>query len=697
MLEKLKLELVPAAGNKLVLKLSPAPPPLADKQVSLAGNTTINSARGEAADIQSEGEPASIEDGIQSEGEPASLEYVGVVFVASVSATLDSCAEASRHLTFTVDDPSCPPPPSPPPFVIDAAGGKADGISSESEPASFKDVIGDGGGTAVASEGESAPMAPVKACGVKNDHVVVVKEEATIKEAAAKSAAAEESAAVEAVAEEAPVLAASMPALVLILLAIACGASWPTAASGKGARGAASSATVCLAAATACLTGAVAVPAGFFASAFSSLAASPPKVAATVAALAVIGAVMWRRNSKARRFGWSSLLGVLLCLATVAGALVTAAGGAALVSSSTALPDVTAVLACESALNNTVVQKGALRQQSCIGTWTRTLLKGAWIPMRAKNLRGVFHGCIANDGGFPLTCIHRQSALRSRSESVLVLQPLNGTRAVAIGGPSKNVSTGEDPRVFVHGFSTMVLDNTRNAMRLLRLDVRRSLVTLEAGLPFAGKNLSPLTSYKMGEPLQLLDLQQGLLIKLELGGAAHIRQPTFDRVKLSYGNEHSQGPCECNGLDLGTRAFEEEPRGSPSVQVPPTSGSAMRRAMASPVTAAVAPALPVDSGRASPQSHCLPALQWPDARDRPIEPRDTHEARAERVTHHRRVHAAMDSKASANAQDQKQNLPEGSEFEDLASRCHIAGPTPERQEGQVKVDGALGLVLVQPL
>ena len=30
-----------------------------------------------------------------------------------------------------------------------------------------------------------------------------------------------------------------MPALVLILLAIACGASWPTAASGKGARGAA--------------------------------------------------------------------------------------------------------------------------------------------------------------------------------------------------------------------------------------------------------------------------------------------------------------------------------------------------------------------------------------------------------------------------------------------------------------------------
>ena len=193
--------------------------------MSLTGNTTVNPPRGEAAGIQSEGDPASIEDVFQSEGEPA-LEYVGVVFAASVGATFDSSAKAARRLTFTVDKTSCPPLPSPPPFVIDAAGGKADSI----EPASFKDVIGDGGGTAVASEGESAPMAPVKvgialawpttcarqdhqtlaclprpqACGVKNDHVVV-KEEATAKEAAAKSAAAEESAAAVAVAEEAPV------------------------------------------------------------------------------------------------------------------------------------------------------------------------------------------------------------------------------------------------------------------------------------------------------------------------------------------------------------------------------------------------------------------------------------------------------------------------------------------------------------
>ena len=132
-------------------------------QASLAGNTTAVGAK--AASIQSKGEPASLEDGIQPKGEPvslqseskqpASLEDVGVVFASSARASLDSCAEASRRLTYTIADPS------PLSSVIDAAGGKADGISSESEPASFKDVIGDGGGTAVASEGESAPMAPV--------------------------------------------------------------------------------------------------------------------------------------------------------------------------------------------------------------------------------------------------------------------------------------------------------------------------------------------------------------------------------------------------------------------------------------------------------------------------------------------------------------------------------------------------------
>ncbi|EOD07123.1 hypothetical protein EMIHUDRAFT_350817, partial [Emiliania huxleyi CCMP1516] len=102
----LKLELVPAAGDKLVLKLSP-PPPLADKQASLADNTTvIDSGGGNAVGIPSE--PVSLKDGI------------GVLN--------------------TVDDP---------------AGAKAVVIPSESEPSPLKDGIDAGGGKVA---GELSPM-----------------------------------------------------------------------------------------------------------------------------------------------------------------------------------------------------------------------------------------------------------------------------------------------------------------------------------------------------------------------------------------------------------------------------------------------------------------------------------------------------------------------------------------------------------
>ena len=112
-------------------------------QASLAGNMTVNAAGGEAA-------------GIPSEGKRVSLEYVGVVFAASVGASFAG-AETSRRLTFTVDKTSCPPLPSPPLSVIDSAGGKHDGISSKSEPASLNDVIGNGNDV----PSESAPTAPV--------------------------------------------------------------------------------------------------------------------------------------------------------------------------------------------------------------------------------------------------------------------------------------------------------------------------------------------------------------------------------------------------------------------------------------------------------------------------------------------------------------------------------------------------------
>ena len=43
MLDKLKLELVPADGDKLVLKLSPPPPPLADKQACACAHVRMRS------------------------------------------------------------------------------------------------------------------------------------------------------------------------------------------------------------------------------------------------------------------------------------------------------------------------------------------------------------------------------------------------------------------------------------------------------------------------------------------------------------------------------------------------------------------------------------------------------------------------------------------------------------------------------
>mmetsp|Transcript_9023 Transcript_9023/g.26313 ORF Transcript_9023/g.26313 Transcript_9023/m.26313 type:complete len:303 (+) Transcript_9023:31-939(+) len=89
MLDKLKLELVPAAGDKLVLKLSPPPPPLADKQASLAGNTTVNAAGGEAAGIPSEGKPASLEDVIGNGNDvPSESAPTAPVGITSLSPSL---------------------------------------------------------------------------------------------------------------------------------------------------------------------------------------------------------------------------------------------------------------------------------------------------------------------------------------------------------------------------------------------------------------------------------------------------------------------------------------------------------------------------------------------------------------------------------------------------------------------------------
>ena len=89
--------------------------------------------------------------------------------------------------------------------------------------------------------------------------------------------------------------------LVLVLLAIACGASWPAGRCGKGA----SYATVCLAAT--CLPGAAAAPAGHSSSsALSWLEVVLLKSSAVVAVgiFAAVFFVRWRRFTAAERRSW---------------------------------------------------------------------------------------------------------------------------------------------------------------------------------------------------------------------------------------------------------------------------------------------------------------------------------------------------------------------------------------------------------
>ncbi|EOD21076.1 Sar1 GTPase with a very long N-terminal extension [Emiliania huxleyi CCMP1516] len=107
-----------------------------------------------------------------------------------------------------------------------------------------------------------------------------------------------------------------MPALVLILLAIACVASWPTAASGKGA--------TCLAAATAYLTGAAAAPVGFFASVLHvpGAVALPEDLLAASAFSSAVASTVSLVSS------WSLLVPALVFLVAIAcGAGLLAASG----------------------------------------------------------------------------------------------------------------------------------------------------------------------------------------------------------------------------------------------------------------------------------------------------------------------------------------------------------------------------------
>mmetsp|Transcript_10649 Transcript_10649/g.35052 ORF Transcript_10649/g.35052 Transcript_10649/m.35052 type:complete len:197 (-) Transcript_10649:288-878(-) len=146
MLDKLKLELVPAAGDKLVLKLSPPPPPLADKQASLADNTAVvDSDGGNAVGIPSES--VSLKDGIDT---------------GTGTASTGTGTEGE---------------PGPLKDGIDAGGGNVAGESSPMKSFAKVGIVpaDDGRITIVISESVSPSLLGAKACGVKNVNISVAK------------------------------------------------------------------------------------------------------------------------------------------------------------------------------------------------------------------------------------------------------------------------------------------------------------------------------------------------------------------------------------------------------------------------------------------------------------------------------------------------------------------------------------------
>ncbi|EOD36513.1 hypothetical protein EMIHUDRAFT_440560, partial [Emiliania huxleyi CCMP1516] len=147
----LKVELVPAAGDKLVLKLSP-PPPLADKQASLADNTTvIDSGEGNAIGIPSE--PVSLKDVIDT--------GTGGTGTASTGTG------------------NVPPEGEPGPLKdgIDAGGGNVEGELSPMTSSAKVGIVpaDDGRITLVISASVSPSLLGAKACGVKNVNISVAK------------------------------------------------------------------------------------------------------------------------------------------------------------------------------------------------------------------------------------------------------------------------------------------------------------------------------------------------------------------------------------------------------------------------------------------------------------------------------------------------------------------------------------------
>ncbi|EOD15697.1 hypothetical protein EMIHUDRAFT_211284 [Emiliania huxleyi CCMP1516] len=207
MLDKLKLELVPAAGDKLVLKLSPPPPPLADKQAcacahvtmrshlqdvssglltqaSLAGNTTACGIKSAAAEESAAKSAAAEEDAESATAEAtaeeaatkkatteeAAAKKATTEEAAAKSATEEESEEAATEES-AAEESAC--------GVKDDVV-KEDDVEGESSPMKSFAKVGivpadDGRITLVISASESPSLLGAKACGVNNVNITVAK------------------------------------------------------------------------------------------------------------------------------------------------------------------------------------------------------------------------------------------------------------------------------------------------------------------------------------------------------------------------------------------------------------------------------------------------------------------------------------------------------------------------------------------
>ncbi|EOD08755.1 hypothetical protein EMIHUDRAFT_459945, partial [Emiliania huxleyi CCMP1516] len=188
---KLKLELVPAAGDKLVLKLSPPPPPLADKQACAFAHVTMRSHLQDACGIKSAAaeESAAKSAAAEEDAESATAEATAEEAATKKATTEEAAAKkatAEEAAAKSATEEESEEAATEESAAEESACGvkddvvKEDDVEGESSPMKSFAKVGivpadDGRITLVISASESPSLLGAKACGVNNVNITVAK------------------------------------------------------------------------------------------------------------------------------------------------------------------------------------------------------------------------------------------------------------------------------------------------------------------------------------------------------------------------------------------------------------------------------------------------------------------------------------------------------------------------------------------